>query len=406
MKYISVTSEIGKLNRVMLHRPSSELESITPNSMARLLFDDIPYLKIAQIEHDLFAEALKKHGVEVVYLENYLQDILANNGVKAQFISDFVEVQAACSEGIRGRLKAHYSAMPMAKLIEKIFAGVRKDELPIVSTTLADMVSDRDKEHLFWIDPLPNSYFTRDPGAAIGCGLSISSMCKRARQAEPLLLTYIHKHHPLFKDIPLWYNRDIGYSIEGGDELVLSKEVVAIGCSERSSINGIEIWARKLLTSEQNDFKKVLVIFIPKSREFMHLDTVFTMVDYDKFTIHADAVGPMPIYEVTLQGKDGLNIQSADRLDVTLAKALKVPAVQLLKCGNGDPVAADREQWNDGSNTLAISPGVVVVYERNYVTNELLVKSGIKTIEIPSAELSRGRGGPRCMSMPLHRDEI
>lgn len=403
MQYMNITSEIGKLNRVMLHRPSLELESIVPDTMARLLFDDIPYLKIAQLEHDKFAEILRNNGVEVVYLENYLQDILNDVSIKKSLINDFVNMQSPYSEQIKNSIKSYYFSLPVNILIEKLFAGLRKDELLLQPMTLVDFALSDD---MFYIDPLPNLYFTRDPGAVIGNRISISSMFKRARQAEPLFLSYICQYHENFKGTKTLYDFGIEHSIEGGDQLVLSKEVLAVGYSERSSSKGIELWAKNILSDDSNDFKKVLVIFIPKTRVFMHLDTVFTMVDYDKFTIHADAVGPMPIYELSLNSNSGLNIQYHDKLDIVLAKSLRVPSVKLLKCGNGDQIASGREQWNDGSNTLAISPGRVIVYDRNYVTNELLVNSGIEILEIPGAELSRGRGGPRCMSMPINRDNI
>jgi arginine deiminase len=232
-------------------------------------------------------------------------------------------------------------------------------------------------------------------------------MRTEARKREILFLKFIYKNHPLFKgtDTPVWYDRGMSYSIEGGDELVLNNEMIAIGSSERTSVEAIETVARNIFKA--GVFKKVLLFDIPKCRAFMHLDTVFTMVDHDKFTIHPGIEGPMNLYIIT-PGKDGAINTSfeSDTLEHILESELKLDGVDLIRCGGGDPIVAAREQWNDGSNTLAIAPGTVVTYERNYVSNELLQKHGVKVITIASSELSRGRGGPRCMSMPLVRENI
>ena len=193
--------------------------------------------------------------------------------------------------------------------------------------------------------------------------------------------------------------------IEGGDVLVLSKDIVAVGLSERTTVSGAETFARNLL--QNSDFKKVLAFDIPETRAFMHLDTVFTMVDYDKFTIHPEIEGPLSVYEMTLDEHGELRFGAIkEELKDILALELKLPAVDLIRCGGGDLMAAQREQWNDGSNTLCIAPGRVITYERNYVTNDLLAKHGLDVLTVPSAELSRGRGGPRCMSCPVNRDDL
>lgn len=408
--YINITSEIGKLRRVMLHRPAQELESLTPDTMNQLLFDDVPYLKVAQKEHDYFAQVLKAQDVEVIYLEDYLKDILIKDHVKKEFIEDFVRSNEVYSDDIKEAMREYYSGLIVDELINIIFAGVQTDKLKIKLNKFTDIIHKNTPHRvtsLFWVNPLPNLYFTRDPSAALGNGLNIHYMRKKARRVETLFLTYIHKYHPNFKNVPLWYNRDLKYPIEGGDVLVLSKEVVAVGYSERTSAKAIEVWAEKLLSSSENSFNKVLVFTIPKTRAFMHLDTVFTMVDYDKFTLHPEATGEISAYELTLKTKGALNvIHLQEKLSAILAKALNLPAVKLLECGGGDLIAAGREQWNDGSNTLVIAPGKVIVYDRNEVTNNLLVKNGIDIIAISSSELSRGRGGPRCMSMPLYRDDL
>ncbi|QCX34192.1 arginine deiminase [Caloramator sp. E03] len=404
--FINVTSEIGKLKKVLLHRPGKEVENLVPEYLGRLLFDDIPYLKIAIQEHDKFAQILRENGVEVYYLEELVCEAVEDENVKREFIEEFLLESKILSSGLRDALFSYLYSMPTRDMINKVMAGVRKEEVEVKDAhSLSELMMD---EYPFYLDPMPNLYFTRDPGASIGNGLTINRMRTEARRRETLFIKYIHKYHRFFKDsaTPLWYDRTMPFAIEGGDELVLSDKILAIGCSERTSPEAIEIVVRNLFNSDTS-FEKVLVFEIPKCRAFMHLDTVFTMVDYDKFTIHPGIQGPLSVYEITRGAGNSLKFSHTTcSLEKTLCKALNIPSVELIKCGGGDIIIAGREQWNDGSNTLAIAPGVVVTYDRNYVTNELLDKKGIKVIPIPSSELSRGRGGPRCMSMPLERENL
>lgn len=397
-------SEIGKLNKVLLHRPGKELEKLTPNNFERLLFDDIPYLKVAQAEHDRFAEVLKENGVEVCYYQQETAKALADIEVRRNFVNEFVNMTKDFSESIREAVVEFLMAKEPEDLVATCIAGVFSDEIKASAGSLFDIVKSED---VFALDPMPNLYFTRDPGACVGNGINIHHMSTPARRRESLLLEYMTKYNRDFavENTPMWYEIGGKYSIEGGDVLVLSKDIVAIGFSQRTTLAGIECFAENLLRN--SEFKKVLVFDIPKCRAFMHLDTVFTMVDYDKFTIHPEIEGPLGVYEITL-GADGQLKYNAmmDELANILALELKLPAVDLIRCGGGDLIAAQREQWNDGSNTLCIAPGTVVTYERNYVTNDLLDKRGIKVLSIPSAELSRGRGGPRCMSCPVNRDDL
>ncbi len=398
-------SEIGKLNKVLLHRLGTEVEALTPDNFERLLFDDIPYLKVARQEHDNFAKVLRENGVEVIYYVEETAKALADDKIKKQFILDFMERSNIHAEGIKEAMFDYLYKMSATELVEKVIAGIKKTDLEIKHiTSLADLaISD----YPYYTDPMPNLYFTRDPGACVGDGLNVHHMCTPARRRESLLLQYMYRYNKDFapEGTNLWYDYDNEASVEGGDVLVLSKDIVAIGLSQRTTAIGIERFARNILG--KSTFKKVLVFDIPKKRAFMHLDTVFTMVDYDKFTIHPEIEGPLRLFEITL-GKDGEPVFSTitDELKSILAKELKLPAVDLIRCGGSDLVAAQREQWNDGSNTLCIAPGTVVTYERNYVTNELLDKKGIKVLSIPSAELSRGRGGPRCMSCPVNRVDL
>lgn len=398
-------SEIGKLNKVLLHRPGLELEALTPSTIERLLFDDIPYLKIAQEEHDKFANTLRANGVEVVYYVEEAGKAMSDPAIQIQFVNDFLNLSKINSKGLRLAMTQFLLEMPPEEMVRKVIAGIKREEVATKdATSLMDLVRD---DYPFVSDPMPNLYFTRDPGACVGEGINIHHMHTDARRRESLILRYIYRYSRDFakEGDQQWYDLDDNFSIEGGDVLVLSKEMVAVGLSQRTTISGCENFARNLL--KNSDFKKVLAFDIPKSRAFMHLDTVFTMIDYDKFTIHPEIEGPLGVYEMTLDKNGELQFKSLkDELHKILALELGVPAVQLIRCGGGDLMAAQREQWNDGSNTLCIAPGTVVTYERNYVTNELLDKAGIKVLSVPSAELSRGRGGPRCMSCPVNRDDL
>ena len=321
-------------------------------------------------------------------------------------MDEFLSESGIVSHKVFSALKAYLMEMTSEKLIYTVMAGVRKEAVSIEGEyTLSEMAGD---EYEFYLDPMPNLYFTRDPAAAIGKGISINRMCTDARKRETLFIKYIHKYNPLFagQDIPLWYNRDNRFSIEGGDQLVLSDSTIAIGCSERTSPEGIESFASNLF-NEQESFKRILVFDIPKCRAFMHLDTVFTMIDFDKFTIHPGISPTLQVFEITRGANGELNIRNENTsLKEALKEALHLPAIQLIECGGGDRIIAGREQWNDGSNTLAIAPGTVITYDRNYVTNDILDGNGIKVLPIKSSELSRGRGGPRCMSMPLTRERL
>ena len=407
---LNVTSEIGRLKTVLLHRPGEEIENLTPDLLDRLLFDDIPYLKVAREEHDAFAQTLREAGVEVLYLEVLAAEAIeTSDEVKQQFISEFIDEAGVESERLKEALIQYFNSFSDNKaMVDKMMAGVRKEELKDYHReSLYDQVNN---VYPFVCDPMPNLYFTRDPFATIGHGITLNHMRTDTRNRETIFAKYIFRHHPRFegKDIPFWFNRDDKTSLEGGDELILSKEILAVGISQRTDSKSVEKLAKKLRYYPDTSFKTVLAFKIPVSRAFMHLDTVFTQVDYDKFTVHPGIVGPLEVYAITKDPeKDGqlIAVEECDTLENILKKYLKRD-IELIKCGGGDEIIAAREQWNDGSNTLAIAPGEVVVYSRNYVTNEILEKKGIKLHVIPSSELSRGRGGPRCMSMPLIREDL
>ncbi|MGM0409768.1 MAG: arginine deiminase [Bacillota bacterium] len=403
---INVTSEIGNLKKILLHRPGKEIENLTPDLLERLLFDDIPFLKRARKEHDVFADVLRDNGVEVYYLEELAAEAIKESSVRENFIDQFLDEANVISEREREALKGYFSEMNEKELIDKLMAGVRKNELGNYKRdSLYDLVN---QSYPFVLDPLPNLYFTRDPFATIGSGITLNHMKTETRNRETIFAEYIFDNHPEFKDadIPKFFDRYDNTSIEGGDELVLSDEVLAFGISHRTDSASIEKAARKIFAEDQ-PFETILAIQIPPKRAFMHLDTVLTMVDRDKFTIHAEIEGPLKVFSLTKNGDGSIKIaKEKHTLEDILKKYLGLNDVTLIRCAGGDEIAGGREQWNDGSNTLAISPGEVVVYERNYVSNRILKEHGIKTHIISGSELVRGRGGPRCMSMPLYREDL
>ncbi len=411
MDPLHITSEIGTLRTVLLHRPGEELENLVPEYLTDLLFDDIPYLKVAQAEHDAFAEVLRSRGIEVLYLDQLVAEALHSDELREQFVDEMLANSKQSGRRVTQVLRQFLLDLPTHAMVRKLMAGVRKDEVtlpPEHHQQLHDMVQQN--HYPFYLDPMPNLYFTRDPAATIGGGLTINKMHWPARRRESLFMRYIIDHHPRFagKNVPVWYNRDEKFSIEGGDELILSHDTMAIGISERTSPEAIEKMATKLFAG--SPFKKVIAMEIPKSHAFMHLDTVFTMIDRDKFTIHPeirDNGGKMNCFVLEkVEGQPYPQITHETDLEHVLRGALALPQVTLIECGGGDAIASAREQWNDGSNTLAIAPGVVVTYDRNYVTNQRLRDAGVEVIEVSGSELGRGRGGPRCMSMPLVREDV
>ena len=410
-KGLHVPSEIGKLRKVCLHRPGDELLNLPPDELERLLFDDVPFLEVAQQEHDTFAQILRDQGVEVLYLENLVAEVFDQvPGARAEFTDQYI-----AEAGIRGQ---HMPQIVREKLdsiednlefVKKTMAGMTKSEIdmPLTASTTLDSLVNSESESDLIIDPMPNLYFTRDPFAVVGEGVNLNRMYSVTRNRETIYAEYIFNHHPDFKGhVTKFFDRYNPFHIEGGDILNLNDKVLAIGISQRTEPDAIDMIARNIFASEDSTIETILAFNIPNSRAFMHLDTVFTQIDVDKFTVHPGILGPLQVFEIT-PGKDGeLKVHEIDdTLENILAKYLGLPKVTLIQCAGGDTIAAEREQWNDGSNTLCIAPGVIVVYERNDVTNEVLRKAGLKVLEMPSAELSRGRGGPRCMSMPLIRED-
>ena len=375
MKGICVKSEIAPLKKVLLHRPGEELLKLTPKRLGELLLDDIPFLKVAQREHDAFAAILRENGVEVVYLEDLMSEVLALHPELVrpflyQWLTEGNIRTGKWQDKLCDYLLENYSGKA---LVEKTMEGITLKEMGGASAySLQDRIAPADD---LIVDPMPNLYFARDPFASVGTGVFLNRMRFPTRRRETIYAEYIFNYHPDFSRIHRYYNRDDHASIEGGD-------VAAV--------------------------RTVLAFSIPSSRAFMHLDTVFTQIDQDKYIVHPAIIGPLTVYEIRPGEKDPADLH-IERIDAPLERILEkythTERVKLIHCGGDDMIAAAREQWNDGSNTLAIAPGRVVVYERNDVTNPILRDNGIEILEMPAAELSRGRGGPRCMSMPLFRAE-
>ena len=407
MAGVNVKSEIKPLKKVLLHRPGKELLNLTPNTLEELLFDDIPFLKVAQEEHDGFAQALRDNGVEVVYLEDLTAEVLAADPeLREKFLLQWIDEAGIKTERYRKIIFDYMQEnYPDAKdFVLKTMEGINLTELHTdKSNSLVDLVSEASK---MVVAPMPNLYFTRDPFAMIGNGVSINRMYSVTRNRETIYGEYIFNYHPDFKGTPQYYSRYNTFHIEGGDILNINEHVLAIGISQRTEPDAIDHIAHNIFNDETSPIDTILAFNIPVSRAFMHLDTVFTQIDRDKFTIHPGIMGPLTVFEITPDGKGGTKIRERNEDLESVLSEYVGEKVTLIPCGGGDRIAAEREQWNDGSNTLCVRPGTVVVYQRNNVTNDVLYKNGINCLVMPSAELSRGRGGPRCMSMPAWREAL
>ena len=365
---INIWSEIGTLRRVLVHRPGEELLNLMPEHLDRLLFDDIPYLRLARQEHDRFAQLLTEQGVEVVYLEDLVAESLTEESIRRQFVEEYLRDAGIRGEKRIARMTEYFLGFSTKNMVLKMMAGVRKSE--IYGYGKKNLTDYLEGDYPFVIDPMPNLYFTRDPFACIGSGVSLHRMYSQTRNRETLFGDYIFRYHPVYKSVPKVYSRQMESSLEGGDILVLSRDTVAVGISQRTEPFAIEILAKKLL---ELGFSQVLAIDIPKSRSFMHLDTVFTMVDYDKFTVHPNILSSITVFVMELDESGKMQIRQEDgRLEDILKEHLELDSVTLIPCGRGSEIDAAREQWSDGSNTLAVAPGEVVVYSRNYVTNRSL----------------------------------
>ena len=414
MNAINVTSEIAPLKKVLLHRPGNELLNLTPNNLTRLLFDDIPFLPDAQREHDEFSHILRENGIEVVYLEDLMAEVLElGSEIEDKFIRQFIYEAGIRTPKYKTLVYEYLKSFTDKKeLVLKTMEGIKIEEINRakreVEKSLVDLVSE---ESDFLADPMPNLYFTRDPFACAGSGVILNKMYSVTRSRETIYGEYIFNYHPDFKDkVEKYYDRYSSFHIEGGDVLNLNNKILAVGISERTEAAAIDELAKNIFKNPNCEIETILAFNIPESRAFMHLDTVFTQIDYDKFTYHPGIMDTLQVFEITEgdipDSDEDLNVREIKGSLEEILEHYLDRKITLIPCAGGEKTSAEREQWNDGTNTLCISPGVVVVYNRNNITNNILREHGIKVIEMSSAELSRGRGGPRCMSMPIIREDL
>ena len=396
---ISVRSEVGILKKVLLHRPGKELENLMPDYLARQLFDDIPYLVTAQQEHDAFAKTLTECGVEVLYLGQLLFEAVEAGNAREELIWEYLHEANIQAEHTARAVSDYLSSLPLDQLLQTMARGVRKTDLP--SITKQHLVDYIDESYPFCVDPMPNLYFTRDPFSCIDRGVMISTMANVVRARETLFYKYIFKYHPVYKWVKKYHERTDVHSIEGGDCLVLSENTLCLGISQRTTPQAIELMANRLI-GEHSDIQRILAVDIPKSRAFMHLDTVMTMVDRSTFVVHPNILKTLRCFTITKENGRVCIREENKPITEVFANALGCEQVRFIECGGASMIDAAREQWNDGAN----APGEVITYMRNYVTNRILRDNGIIVHEVPSAELSRGRGGPRCMSMPFVRESL
>ncbi|MFI1962700.1 arginine deiminase [Streptomyces pathocidini] len=402
-----VDSETGRLRRVILHRPDLELKRLTPSNKDALLFDDLLWVRRARQEHDGFADVLRDQGVEVHLFGDLLAESLEVPEAR-RLVLDRVFQEKEYGPLATDHLRAVFDELPTDELVEALVGGMTKREFldrHAEPTSVRFHVMDLDD---FLLAPLPNHLFTRDTSAWVYDGVSINAMRWPARQRETVHFEAIYRHHPLFTQsgaFHVWSEGQSAYpsTIEGGDVLVIGNGAVLIGMSERTTPQAVEMLARGLFAA--GSAHTIVALDMPKGRAFMHLDTVMTMVDGDTFTQYA-GLGMLRSYTIEPgSGEHELKVTDhpPEHMHRAIAAALGLDAIRVLTATQ-DVHSAEREQWDDGCNVLAVSPGVVVAYDRNATTNTFLRRHGIEVVEIPGGELGRGRGGPRCMSCPVERD--
>lgn len=399
---VGITSEVGRLRTVMLHRPGSELGRLTPRNNDALLFDGIPWVAKAQEEHDVFAQKLRDRDIEVLYVEQLLTEALANEEARQIAITAATE-RPHLGPALADRLTKFTNSLPTEELVQVLMGGLRLDELQKKSPTATPgVVSSLGRDDDFVVEPLPNLLFARDSSSWVGDHVAITSLAMPARVRETSLTQIIYTYHPRFAGVPQLYNPQLEH-IEGGDMLMMGEGVLAVGTGERTTPAGVERLARRAFAA--GVAHTVLAVPIAQERATMHLDTVCTMVDTDAVVMYPVIADSLHAYTVTPTDDEHVKVSAPEPFLKAAAKALKLPEIRVIDTCL-DPVTAEREQWDDGNNTLALAPGVVVAYERNTQTNARLEESGIEVIQFAGSEVGSGRGGPRCMSCPIYREPL
>jgi arginine deiminase len=395
---VYVDSEVSRLRTVLLHRPSAELARLTPRNNDSLLFDGIPWVSRAQEEHDAFAEALRSRGVEVLYLGDLLAETLTLPEARAELTAGVLAARRL-GDSLRATVAGYLADQDADRLAEVLVAGLAHDEIKPGGGGLVYEMMDR---HDFVIDPLPNLLFTRDSSVWVGDRVAVTSLAMPARRRETTLTHAVYRHHPRFAGTELLFDPSLEH-VEGGDVLALAPRVLAIGVGERTTPAGAERLAQRVIAAGLAH--TVLAVPIAQERATMHLDTVCTMVDVDAVVMYPNLADSLRAWTVTGGPGGELRVWPPRPFLEAAAEAMGIERLRVIDTGL-DPVTAEREQWDDGNNTLAIAPRLCVAYERNVETNAQLERAGIEVVRISGSELGSGRGGPRCMSCPIQRDPL
>ncbi|MBT8212783.1 MAG: arginine deiminase [Acidimicrobiia bacterium] len=404
---LKVSSEIGPLRQVIVHRPGIEIARITPENKDALLFDDLLWLERAQEEHDAFTGILRDAGAEVLLFESLLAEVLEIPEARKEVVARAIS-PATCGRHVAEALTERLLAAPAGDVVDVLLGGLLERELIDwgIEPVFADLVADR---FHYVLRPLPNLLFMRDNAAWINDGLVFNVLATPARSRESDYMWAIYHFHPRFADVtfPVWFGKEptdrYPATIEGGDVLVLDERTVVLGLSERTAPAAVETLAERLFAG--STVEHVIVVHLHHARAMMHLDTAFTMVDRDAFNVFPGLLSDLDVHVLRPASSGGIDVTPASGLEAAVGEALGLNRVRMIPTG-GDAIGRLREQWDDGNNTLAVAPGVVVAYQRNQETNRRLRDAGIEVLELDSSELCRGRGGSRCMTQPLMRDPI